>query len=74
MLKNGKQTKIILQVHFATENWQDQVYSDIDRDQLPVYWGGTMTDPDGDPACSSKVNGMFFFETFKVLFVFWEFK
>lgn len=28
----------------------------IDPDQLPAYFGGTMTDPDGNPKCVNKVN------------------
>lgn len=27
----------------------------IDADQLPVHWGGTATDADGDPYCRSQV-------------------
>jgi len=27
----------------------------IDADQLPVHWGGTARDPDGDPYCKSKI-------------------
>lgn len=28
----------------------------IDASELPVYWGGTRTDPDGDIHCRSKVS------------------
>lgn len=28
----------------------------IDADQLPVYLGGTMADPDGNPKCITKVS------------------
>ncbi|XP_065172766.1 SEC14-like protein 2 [Atheta coriaria] len=28
----------------------------IPDDQLPVHYGGTMVDPDGDPKCPSKIN------------------
>lgn len=36
-------------------NWKDVLLKDIDADQLPKNWGGTATDPDGDPYCRSKV-------------------
>ncbi len=36
-------------------NWKAQLLEDIDADQLPVHWGGTATDPDGDEYCRSKV-------------------
>ncbi len=35
--------------------WKDAVLEKIDADQLPVHWGGTQTDPDGDIYCRSKV-------------------
>merc|ERR550532_281696 len=37
-------------------NWKERILEDIDADQLPVHWGGTATDPDGDPYCRSHVN------------------
>ena len=36
--------------------WKAALLEEIDADQLPVYYGGTMTDPDGDPKCPSKFN------------------
>ena len=39
-------------------NWKQRILQDIDADQLPVHWGGTQTDPDGDPFCRSKVSAM----------------
>jgi CRAL/TRIO domain len=38
------------------DEWIKALLEDIDRDQLPKHWGGTMIDPDGDPMCSSRVN------------------
>ena len=37
------------------EQWTEALLQDIDADQLPAYYGGTMTDPNGDPKCPSKV-------------------
>lgn len=36
--------------------WSAALLEDIDADQLPAHYGGTMTDPDGDPKCPSKFN------------------
>lgn len=38
-------------------NWKEVLQKYIDPAQIPVEYGGTMTDPDGDPKCSSKVGG-----------------
>ncbi|XP_018411003.1 PREDICTED: SEC14-like protein 2 [Nanorana parkeri] len=38
------------------ENWKEVLQKYIDADQLPKYYGGTLTDPDGDPKCKSKIN------------------
>ena len=35
--------------------WVEALLIDISSDQLPVHYGGTMTDPDGNPQCLSKV-------------------
>ncbi|XP_028173650.1 SEC14-like protein 2 [Ostrinia furnacalis] len=35
-----------------TKKWQAQVLSIVDKDQLPVHYGGTMVDENGDPRCS----------------------
>ena len=35
--------------------WTAALLEEIDADQLPAYYGGTLTDPDGDPKCSSMV-------------------
>ncbi|XP_013402720.2 SEC14-like protein 2 [Lingula anatina] len=36
-------------------NWKERVLRDIDPKEIPLYWGGTRTDPDGNPFCKSKV-------------------
>lgn len=38
-----------------TEEWKAALLEEIDADQLPAYYGGTLTDPDGDPRCPSKI-------------------
>ncbi|XP_029427887.1 SEC14-like protein 2 [Rhinatrema bivittatum] len=38
------------------DNWKDVLLKHISPDQLPAYYGGTLTDPDGDPKCKSKIN------------------
>ncbi|NWZ83575.1 S14L2 protein, partial [Poecile atricapillus] len=38
-------------------NWKEELQKYIDPAQIPVEYGGTLTDPDGDPKCSSKVGG-----------------
>ncbi|XP_018771916.2 SEC14-like protein 2 isoform X2 [Serinus canaria] len=37
-------------------NWKEVLQKYIDPAQIPVEYGGTLTDPDGDPKCSSKIN------------------
>jgi hypothetical protein len=36
--------------------WKDALLEEIDADQLPAHYGGTMTDPDGNPFCLTKVS------------------
>lgn len=36
-------------------NWKEVLLKYVSPDQLPVEYGGTMTDPDGNPKCKSKV-------------------
>jgi hypothetical protein len=50
-LAEGTQTKI----RVMGSDFKEHLLKDIDADQLPVHWGGTATDPDGDPYCRSKV-------------------
>ncbi len=37
------------------EEWKSALLEEIDADQLPVHYGGTQTDPDGNPMCLTKV-------------------
>ncbi|XP_077441840.1 SEC14-like protein 2 isoform X1 [Vanacampus margaritifer] len=37
-------------------NWQEVLRKHVDAEQLPVAYGGTRTDPDGDPGCRSMIN------------------
>ena len=37
------------------KQWKAALLADIDPHQLPVSYGGTMTDPDGNPNCITKV-------------------
>ncbi|XP_041344918.1 SEC14-like protein 2 isoform X3 [Pyrgilauda ruficollis] len=37
-------------------NWKEVLQKYIDPAQIPVEYGGTLVDPDGDPKCSSKIN------------------
>ncbi|KAM9329884.1 SEC14-like protein 2 [Gastrophryne carolinensis] len=38
------------------DNWKEVLQKYIDADQLPQIYGGTLTDPDGDPKCKTKIN------------------
>lgn len=38
------------------EEWTAALQEEIEADSLPVHYGGTMVDPDGDPKCPSKFN------------------
>ena len=40
---------------FDKSEWSAALLKEIDADQLPAHYGGTMIDVDGDPKCSSKV-------------------
>ncbi|XP_072310373.1 SEC14-like protein 2 [Eucyclogobius newberryi] len=37
-------------------NWKEVLRKNIDPEQLPVVYGGTLTDPDGDPSCRTMIN------------------
>ncbi|KAK6483378.1 SEC14-like protein 2 isoform X1 [Huso huso] len=37
-------------------NWQEILLQYIEPDQLPACYGGTLTDPDGDPRCKTRVS------------------
>ncbi|XP_032112781.1 SEC14-like protein 4 isoform X2 [Sapajus apella] len=38
------------------DNWKQELTKFISPDQLPAEFGGTMTDPDGNPKCLTKIN------------------
>ena len=40
---------------YDKEEWKAALLDEIAADQLPVHYGGTMTDPDGNPLCLTKV-------------------
>ncbi|XP_014398021.1 PREDICTED: SEC14-like protein 3 isoform X4 [Myotis brandtii] len=37
-------------------NWKERLLKFISPEELPVQYGGTMTDPDGNPKCLTKIN------------------
>ncbi|XP_019394811.1 PREDICTED: SEC14-like protein 2 [Crocodylus porosus] len=37
-------------------NWKEVLQKYIDHEEIPVEFGGTRTDPDGNPKCESKIN------------------
>jgi len=37
------------------EEWVKALLEEIDADQLPVFYGGTLSDPDGNPKYVTKV-------------------
>ena len=40
---------------FLGSNWRSTINTYIAPSHLPVHWGGTMTDDDGDEMCRSRV-------------------
>ena len=36
--------------------WKKVILEQVDAEQLPVQYGGTMADPDGNPNCITKVS------------------
>uniref|UniRef100_A0A8C1SL47 SEC14-like lipid binding 8 n=1 Tax=Cyprinus carpio TaxID=7962 RepID=A0A8C1SL47_CYPCA len=36
-------------------NWQEVLQKYIDPEELPAYYGGKLTDPDGDPRCRTRI-------------------
>lgn len=37
------------------KQWAEAMLKEIDAEELPVYYGGKMTDPDGNEHCLTKV-------------------
>ncbi|XP_057372740.1 SEC14-like protein 2 [Daphnia carinata] len=46
-----------IKIFSADKNeWLSALLEEIDADQFPSFYGGTLTDPDGNPKCPSKFN------------------
>ena len=41
--------------------WLPAMLDEIDADQLPAMYGGTLADPDGNPNCPSMVHNYLLF-------------
>uniref|UniRef100_A0ACB8FYP1 Uncharacterized protein n=1 Tax=Sphaerodactylus townsendi TaxID=933632 RepID=A0ACB8FYP1_9SAUR len=52
LLSEDTRNKIVV----LGSNWKEVLLKHIDPDQLPVEYGGTLTDPDGNPKCRTKLN------------------
>ncbi|XP_054851887.1 SEC14-like protein 2 [Eublepharis macularius] len=52
LLSEDTRNKIVI----LGSNWKEVLRKHIDPDQIPVEYGGTLTDPDGDPKCRTKLN------------------
>lgn len=46
----------LLWIVCLTATWQEVLLKHIDAEQLPVIYGGKLTDPDGDPHCRTRVS------------------
>lgn len=46
----------LLGVVWLIANWQEVLLKHIDVEELPVIYGGKLTDPDGDPRCRTRVS------------------
>lgn len=44
--------------------WKAAILSNIEPDQIPAYYGGTLTDPDGNPRYTTKVRMILIFIVF----------
>ena len=45
-----------IQIHKqGSEKWKKHLFGHVEPSQFPAHYGGTLTDPDGDPKCKSKV-------------------
>ncbi|KAK8380333.1 hypothetical protein O3P69_016738 [Scylla paramamosain] len=40
---------------FGQSGWKEVLRQDIEPGQLPQHWGGSRTDPDGNPKCPSQI-------------------
>ncbi|XP_076277712.1 SEC14-like protein 4 [Lasioglossum baleicum] len=45
-----------IQIHKADPSkWQAAIFSNVARDQVPAFFGGTLKDPDGNPKLGTKI-------------------
>ncbi len=49
-LQERTKNKISIFSH-EPKQWKAAMLAEIDADELPVSYGGTLTDPDGNPNC-----------------------
>ena len=59
MMKPFMHEKTRNKVHiysYDAAQWKAALLEDIDPKELPVCYGGTMTDPDGNPNCVTMAN------------------
>nr|CAH0109445.1 unnamed protein product [Daphnia galeata] len=54
-LSSATLAKLRIFTHDA-KAWKDALLEEIDSDQLPAHYGGTMIDPDGNPFCLTKIS------------------
>lgn len=40
----------------GSKKWLPKMLENVDSSQIPMYFGGTLTDEDGDPKCTHKVS------------------
>ncbi|KAM7391115.1 hypothetical protein PAMP_021831 [Pampus punctatissimus] len=43
-------------IYILGGNWQEILLKYIDAEELPMIYGGKLTDPDGDPRCRTMIN------------------
>jgi len=55
LLHERTANKVVIFPHDKYEESRKALLAHIDADQLPQCYGGTMTDPDGNPNCVTKV-------------------
>ncbi|XP_076453383.1 SEC14-like protein 2 [Babylonia areolata] len=55
LLKPFLSEETIRKVHVVGSHYKQTLLKYIDEDQLPQHWGGTQSDPDGNPFCTSRV-------------------
>lgn len=55
MIKNVLSPRTMNKVHMCGAQWKDILLAHIDPEQLPVAYGGTRLDKNGDPRCSDFV-------------------